>query len=145
MRDDGEGVRNLGTQSCWGKSTSYDDACYFDTAEDTASFPLAVLARGWARLKGDQENMITVTSPTTTCRSRRAHQLGLVIFGASPSWLVTIDHGSTPYTVDLAKSSLILPIVGELSTADNAGDLSQVPSVVPPGTVADGAGNQELG
>ena len=60
VRDDGEGVRNLGTQSCWGKSTSYDDACYFDTAEDTASFPLAVLARGWARLEGDQENMITV-------------------------------------------------------------------------------------
>ena len=144
VRDDGSGVRNLGTESCWGKSTSYDDACYIDTAEDTASFPLAVLARGWARLEGDQENMITVDLAYNDVQIEAGHQLGIVIFGASPSWLVTIDHGSTPYTVDLAKSSLILPIKGGLSTADNAGDLSQVPSVVPPGTVADGAGNQDL-
>lgn len=144
VRDDGEGVKNLGTQSCWGKATSYDDACYYDTAADTASFPLAVVARGWARLKGDQENLITVDLAYNDVRIQPGDQLGIVIFGASPSWLVTIDHGTTPYTVDLAKSSLILPIVGELSTADNAGDLSQVPSVVPPGTVADGAGNQDL-
>jgi len=38
-----------------------------------------------------------------------------------------VDHGSTPYSVDLKKSSLTLPIVGDLSVAKNAGDTSQVP------------------
>ena len=70
---------------------------------------------------------------------QKGDQLGLAIFGASPNWLVTVDHGATPYTVDLKKSSLTLPIVGKLSTAANAGDLSQVPTVVEPGVVADGA------
>ena len=144
VRDDGEGIQTLGSESCFGESVSYDDACYHETTRDTGSFPLAVVARGWARLKGNQENTITVHLAYNDVRIEEGHQLGLVIFGASPSWLVTIDHGSTPYEVDLAKSSLILPIVGELSTADNAGDLSQVPTVVPDGTVADGAGNQDL-
>jgi hypothetical protein len=53
----------------------------------------------------------------------------VAIFGASPDWFVVLDHGSTPYTVDLAKSSLTLPIVGNLSLAPNAGDLSQVPTL----------------
>ena len=144
VRDDGEGVRTLGTQSCWGEETSYDDACYYDTAEDTGSYPLAVLARGWARLKGHKQNSLTVHLAYNDVQIQKGDQLGLAIFGASPNWLVTVDHGSTPYTVDLAKSSLTLPIVGQLPTADNAGDLSQVPTVVPAGAVADGAGSREL-
>jgi X-Pro dipeptidyl-peptidase len=135
VRDDGEGVRNLGTSSCWGKSVSYDDACYIDTTEDTGSFPLAVLARGWARLEGGKTNHLTVDLAYNDVTIQKGEQLGLAIFGASPNWLVTVDHGSTKYTVDLKKSSLTLPIVGNLSTAANAGDLSQVPERLPHGTV----------
>jgi X-Pro dipeptidyl-peptidase len=136
VRVRGEGIRTLGTQSCYGKSTSYDDACYFDTEEDTASLPLGVLARGWARLKGDQENTLTVHLAFNDVQIQKGHQLGLAIFGASPNWLETQDHGSTPYTVDLAKSLLKLPIVGEFSMAANAGDMTKVPSVVPADAVA---------
>lgn len=135
VRDDGEGVRTLGTQSCWGKSVSYDDACYYDTAEDTGSFSLAVLARGWARLEGGKENTITVDLAYNDVEIQKGDQLGLAIFGASRDWLVTVDNQSRPYTVDLAKSALTLPIVGNLSLAPNAGDLSQVPAVVAPGTL----------
>lgn len=144
VRDNGQGSRDLGTQSCWGRSTSYDDACYVDVAADTASFPLAVVARGWARLKGGQENMITVDLAYNDVEIQEGAQLGLVIFGASPSWLVTVDSSSSTYEIDLAKSSLVLPVVGELETADDAGDLSQVPSFVAPGVVADGVGGHGL-
>jgi X-Pro dipeptidyl-peptidase len=139
VRDDGDGVRTLATESCWGRSTTYDDACYRDTERDTGSYPLAVIARGWARLEGGQTNKITVHLAYNDVVIKEGHQLGIAIFGASPSWLVTIDDDDTPYTVDLAKSSLKLPIVGDLEVGADAGDLSQVPSVVAPGVVADGA------
>jgi len=132
VRDNGDGHRNLGTSSCWGESVSYDDACYIDVAEDTASFPLAVLARGWARLKG-QENKLTVDLAYNDVVVQKGDQLGLAIFGASPNWLVTVDGKATPYTIDLKTSSLTLPIMGKLSTAANAGDMSQVPWRAPQG------------
>ncbi len=84
VRDDGEGVKNLGTSSCWGDSVSYDDACYIDTAEDTSSFPLAVLARGWARLEGGKTNDLTVDLAYNDVTIQKGDQLGLAIFGASP-------------------------------------------------------------
>ena len=43
----GEGITTLGTQSCWGESTTADDACYHDTAEDVVTADHAVLTRGW--------------------------------------------------------------------------------------------------
>jgi hypothetical protein len=49
-------------------------------------------------------------------------QLGLVLFGASPHWLVTIDGTTSQYDVDLGTSSLTLPVVGSVSFAGNAGD-----------------------
>jgi X-Pro dipeptidyl-peptidase len=144
VRDNGDGHRNLGTSSCWGESVSYDDACYIDVAEDTASFPLAVLARGWARLKGQQENTVTVDLAYNDVVVQKGDQLGLAIFGASPNWLVTVDGQATPYKVDLKKSSLTLPIVGGLSTAANAGDMSQVPKTLPKGTVPVGRARVQL-
>ena len=91
MRDNGEGNKTLSTQSCWGESTSYDDACYYDSVEDTLSTPLAVLARGWARLEGNQANTLTVDLAYNDVEIPDGHQLGLAIFGASPNWLVTLD------------------------------------------------------
>jgi X-Pro dipeptidyl-peptidase len=125
---DGEGNQTLGDETCWGESTSYDDACYRRSIERTATTPLQVMARGWARLKGDKTNTLTVEMAYDDVVIPAGHQIGLAIFGASPDWLVTLDNGSTDYTVDLAKSSLTLPIVGNLNLAGNAGDLSQVPT-----------------
>ena len=135
VADDGEGNETLGTRSCWGKSTSYDDACYYDSVEHLVSTPLAVLTRGWARLAGNRSNALTVDLAYNDVVIPAGHQLGVAIFGASPDWTVTLDDGSTPYTVDLATSSLTLPIVGSASFGPNAGDMSQVPERVPDGTL----------
>ena len=45
--DRGEGVRTLTTESCYGESVSYDDACYRDVVETVAMTDHAVLTRGW--------------------------------------------------------------------------------------------------
>ena len=144
VRDNGAGNKTLGTQSCYGKKTSYDDGCYFDSVEDTASFPLAVVSRGWARLTGNEENTTRVYLAYNDVVIPAGHQLGLAIFGASPNWTVTIDTKATPYSVDLAKSSLTLPIVGNLSLAGNAGDMRQVPAKVPARTVPGARGRFPL-
>lgn len=73
----------------------------------------------------------------------RGHQLGLVIFGASPDWTLTIDNKATPYSLDLETSSLSLSIVGSLALAGSARNLSQVPIKVPAGT-APGPGAFQL-
>ena len=130
VRDDGEGNVTLGTQSCWGESTPYDDACYFDSVENQVSTSLAVLARGWARLTGNQPNTLTVHLAYNDVLIPAGHQLGVAIFGASPEWLVNLDNRATHYSVDLATSSLVLPLVGSVSFGPNAGDLSQVPEHV---------------
>lgn len=135
VRDDGAGNKTLDTQSCWGKSTSYDDACYFDSVENLVSTPLAVLARGWARLTGNDENRLTVDLAYNDVVIPAGHQLGLAIFAASPQWTVTLDNRATQYSLDLRTSSLTLPVVGAMSLAGNGGDLSQVPAHVPPETV----------
>jgi X-Pro dipeptidyl-peptidase len=134
--DNGEGNRTLSTQSCWGKSVSYDDSCYYDSVEARVSTPLAVLARGWARLPGGgAATTITVHLAYNDVLIPAGHQLGLAIFGASPDWLVTLDTGADQYGVDLATSSLELPVVGTGSFAANAGDLRQVPAFVPAGAL----------
>lgn len=136
--DNGSGNSTQGTESCWGESTSYDDACYRNSIEATQSTPLAVLARGWARLKGNEKNTLTVDLAYNDVVVEKGHQLGLVIFGASPDWTVTVDGSASSYSMDLAESSLTLPIVGALGAAGNAGDLSQVPLHVPQWAVAGG-------
>ena len=141
--DDGAGNTTLGTQSCWGQSTSYDDACYFDSIEALASTPLAVLARGWARLIGNQTNTLTVDLAYNDVVVPAGHQLGLVIFGASPQWLANLDTQATPYAVDLATSSLTLPVVGAASFGPGGGDLRQVPVRLPRGTVPDPGAQQD--
>lgn len=131
VRDDGEGNKTLSTQSCWGKSVSYDDSCYYDSVENVISTPLMVIARGWARLTGGKENTLTVNLAYQDTIVPKGDQLGLAIFGASPDWVVTLDSSSSTYKVDLGASSLSLPIVGSMDLAANAGDMSQVPAHVP--------------
>ena len=85
----------------------------------------------WAPLNGGQSNTLTVDMAYIDVVVPKGDQLGLVIFGASPNWLVTIDGTSSQYDVDLGASSLTLPVVGSVTFANNAGDLTQVPRHVP--------------
>jgi X-Pro dipeptidyl-peptidase len=133
--DNGEGNQTLGTQSCWGKSTSYDDACYHDSIEAHQSEPLAVLARGWARLNGSGWHTLTVDLAYNDVVVTEGHQLGLAIFAASPQWLVTLDNAASMYDMDLGASTLLLPVALAASFGPNAGDLRQVPVRVPLGAV----------
>ena len=54
------------------------------------------------------------------------HQLGLVVIGASPEWVVTVDAAPTTYGLDLRGSLLRLPIVGPV--ADFRAGASRVPT-----------------
>ena len=65
------------------------------------------------------------------------HQLGLVVVGASPEWVVTVDAAPTAYSLDLRGCLLRLPIVGPV--ADFRPGANQVPTkaMLTPGTIAD--------
>ena len=133
--DNGAGNTTGSKETCWGESTSYDDACYHVSVEATQSVPLAVLARGWARLEDVKGGRLTVDLAYNDVVVEKGHQLGLAIFGASPDWVVTVDSGATKYSVDLGDSSLTLPIKGAFDAAADAGDLRQVPRHVPASAV----------
>lgn len=111
----GDGIRTLSTQSCWGESTSYDDACFRDTELNISSTPLQVLARGWARLEGPGTHELSVELHHNDVLLERGHQLGLVVAGASRGRVVTVDNRTTTYTVDLADTELHLPMTGPLA------------------------------
>lgn len=132
-----DGVRTTGTQSCWGASTPADDACYFDVVRHLGSTPLQVLSRGWARLDHPGLHQLTIEMIPNDIVVPAGHQLGLVIFAASPEWVVTVDAAPTPYVLNLRNSLLQIPIAGPV--ADFRPGPSQVPpptAVLPPGTLA---------
>src|SRR5205823_1053946 len=43
----GEGIRTLQTESCWGESRPGDDACYKDTEATKSNVDYEILSRGW--------------------------------------------------------------------------------------------------
>lgn len=133
--DNGAGNRTLSTQSCWGKSTSYDDSCYYNSVEARQRTPLAVVARGWARLAGGQTSDRTVKLTYNDVVIPAGHQIGLAVFGASPDWTVTVDNTASQYQVDLGHTTLSLPEVGPMPTFAATVDWSLVPVTLPAGTV----------
>ncbi len=134
---EGEGVFTAETQSCWGASTAADDGCYFDVLRRTGDTPLQVLSRGWARLVQPGTHRLTIDMTPNDIIVPAGHQLGLVVIGASPEWVVTIDAAPTTYVLNLRSSLLRLPIVGPV--ADFRAGASQVPrkAMLKPGTLAD--------
>ncbi len=104
----GEGARTLQSQSCYGASTGFDDACYFDVERRLGTPPLQVIARGWARLRGAGTHRITVPLTANDVRVPAGHRLGLVVVGASPDWVVTVDQSPSTYRVSLRRTSLRL-------------------------------------
>ncbi|WP_444951312.1 Xaa-Pro dipeptidyl-peptidase [Micromonospora ureilytica] len=117
------GLRTLDTESCWGASTSVDDACYRDTEEVTAVSDHAVLDRGWLDLAHHRslrfstplrpDRWYTVTVPLNAYDAvlPAGHVLGLVLGQSDPEFTDTDDRDAT-VRVDLGRSELILPITG---------------------------------
>lgn len=120
-RSSGEGISTLTTQSCWGSSSTTDDACYKDTAKVVSSAAYQVLSRGW--MDGQHRDSLTGTSPmgsstyyTITWKLRPIDQvipagqrLGLVLTLSDAEFVSSWSTGAT-VTVDLASSVLKLPI-----------------------------------
>ncbi|MDI1461401.1 Xaa-Pro dipeptidyl-peptidase [Catellatospora sp. KI3] len=127
-RSSGEGISTLTTQTCWGSSSSTDDACYKDTAKTVASASYQVLARGW--MDGAHRdsltsptNMSTSTYYTITWKLRpldqvipAGHRLGLVLTLSDAEFVSSHSTGAT-VTVDQTACVLQLPIapVGALT------------------------------
>ncbi|MGE7433154.1 Xaa-Pro dipeptidyl-peptidase [Kitasatospora sp. NPDC001175] len=119
----GEGITTLGTRSCWGDSAPGDSACFLDTAADTAQVDYTVFSRGWADvghyaslsrgvpLTPGKTYSITFALAGTDHVVPAGHRLALIVAGTDNG---LIDPPSTKpsVTVDLAHSSLRLPLVG---------------------------------
>jgi X-Pro dipeptidyl-peptidase len=122
----GDGVRNLENESCWGASNEHEDACYLDVEQRLGQTELQVLSRGWARLDGAGTHNVTVEMTSNDVVVPAGHQLGLVVVGAYPGWVVTVDDAATEYGLDLGATTLSLPVDGAMSSF--AADRGKVPA-----------------
>jgi X-Pro dipeptidyl-peptidase len=120
-RSQGEGIRTLDTESCWGESTVDDDSCYHDTEKNVATTDAGVLTRGWV----DAAHRDSLTRPSQlrpgrwyTVRWRlHAHDtvlpagrvLGLVLTVSDAEFTQPTSTGAT-VDVDLGHSRLNLPV-----------------------------------
>jgi X-Pro dipeptidyl-peptidase len=141
-RASGEGISTLTTESCWGSSSSTDDACYKDTTKVVSSAAFQVLSRGW--MDGQHRNSLTSTTAmnsstfyTITWKLRPIDQvipagqrLGLVLTLSDAEFVTSHSTGAT-VTVDLASSGLTLPVASGAGLA--APSLS--PPTAPPAVV----------
>ena len=115
------GIKNLTSRSCWGASTSYDSACFLDTAADLTSVDHQVIATSWADIGHWQSlrhgTALTPGRPYTMTFSLGSldhivpagHRIGLVIGGTDGFWFTAPTLQPT-ITVDLAGTSVTLPV-----------------------------------
>lgn len=120
-----EGVRTLATESCWGESSTVDDACYLDAEEIVVTTDHEVLTRGWldaahhrslrftAPLLPDRWYTMTIPMAAYDVTVPAGHVLGLVLGQSDPDYTVAEDTDAT-VAVDLAASTLLLPVAGRL-------------------------------
>ncbi|MEU8819143.1 Xaa-Pro dipeptidyl-peptidase [Actinoplanes sp. NPDC048796] len=121
----GEGITTLATESCWGASTTADDACYRDTAPSLTTADHAILTRGWqdaahhvslrftTPLRPDRWYTVTVPMQATDQRLPAGHVLGLILQASDNEYSTPQSTGAT-IGLDLRGSSLTLPLVGRL-------------------------------
>ncbi|PRX95438.1 Xaa-Pro dipeptidyl-peptidase [Allonocardiopsis opalescens] len=118
---DGEGIRDLETESCWGESSATDDSCYIDTAINEITTDVYPLTRGWMNaahhaslelpepLQPGRWYTITVPFNTYDTVIPAGHVLGLAITQSDLEYTEPDPTGAT-VRVDLAGSRLDLPI-----------------------------------
>lgn len=129
---EGEGIRTLDSESCWGESREGDDACYRDTEATTADVDYQVLSRGWADLANheslSQESPLAPGTPyemtfrlaTTDHVIPAGHRLGLVV-GGTDSAFIQAPAEPGRVEVGLAGTSVSLPVVGGAAAVRDAG------------------------
>ncbi|WNV82853.1 Xaa-Pro dipeptidyl-peptidase [Umezawaea sp. Da 62-37] len=138
----GEGIRTLGTESCWGESRTGDDACYFDTATTSTSVSAEIISRGWADLANHNSlstpsALVAGTKYTMTFRLsttdhvvKQGHRLGLVV-GGTDSGQISAPSRLPRVTLDLAGTSVRLPVVGALPRASAERTVGPVTALAP--------------
>lgn len=122
-RDRGEGIRTLDSETCWGESTSEDNACYRDTEKTTHEAPYEVVTHGW--LDAQNRESLESSKPLKPGKSYRfqwdtlpedyvlkeGHRIGVIIAGSDRARLLP-DSNLATFQVSLTKSKISLPIVG---------------------------------
>ncbi|WP_408013382.1 Xaa-Pro dipeptidyl-peptidase [Saccharopolyspora elongata] len=128
----GEGIRTLQTESCWGESRPGDDACYKDTEATTTEVDFEIIARGWADLANHESlsaerplepgkpYTMTFRLATTDHVVPAGHQLALIIGGTDGAFIVA-PRQPGQIGLDLAQTSVTLPVVGGLPAVTSAG------------------------
>jgi X-Pro dipeptidyl-peptidase len=144
----GEGITTLKTQSCWGQSTTVDDACYFDTQQDFVTTDVDVITRGWldaahhvtlsrqTPLTPGRWYTITVPIDTTDAVVRAGHRLGVVVTQSDNENTTPTPTGAT-VTIDPRGSRLNAPLTLYGTTYPKglpAATRSQFPHTVTPHT-----------
>jgi X-Pro dipeptidyl-peptidase len=119
--DLGPGITTLGTRSCWGESTSYDSACFLDTAAELAVVDHQLIATSWADIghwRSLQHGSPLVPGRPYTmtfslgCLDHvvpAGHRIGLVI-GGTDGFRFTAPTLHPTITVDLSGTSVTLPV-----------------------------------
>ncbi|MEV8637157.1 Xaa-Pro dipeptidyl-peptidase [Streptosporangium sp. NPDC051023] len=118
----GQGITTTSEESCHGESTADDDACYRKVVTNVASRPLEIVARGWI----DVQNRNSLSHPSPLPQGsygrvrwetlpqdyifKKGHRLSLVIAGTDSTYSGEAATGAH-VTVDLARSSVLLPLV----------------------------------
>ncbi|MBW8482373.1 Xaa-Pro dipeptidyl-peptidase [Actinomadura sp. PM05-2] len=125
----GSGIRTLATEDCHGESTAYDDACYRQTQIRTVTSDVNVVARGWM----DAQNRVSLSRQTPLTPGKyysvkwqdlaqdyvfaKGHRLALVLAGTDGDYNEDTPTGAK-VTVDLAGSSVTVPVTAGPATAD---------------------------
>ncbi|QRP48995.1 Xaa-Pro dipeptidyl-peptidase [Amycolatopsis sp. FDAARGOS 1241] len=119
----GEGIKTGTAETCWGATAPGDDACYKVTSADTANVGYTVISRGWADLANYRS--LSHESPLTPGKAYSmtfrlastdhvvpaGHALALIIGGTDGDFITGPANAPT-LTVDLAKTSVRVPLVG---------------------------------
>ncbi|MEC4017479.1 Xaa-Pro dipeptidyl-peptidase [Streptomyces sp. H27-D2] len=141
----GEGISTLPETSCWGSSATGDSACFKNTKAKTADVDYTVVSRGWADLGNYASDLhgkpltpgksytITLDLAATDHVLPKGHRLALIV-GGTDAGLIEPPSSTPKLTVDLARTSARLPLVGgaaAFARATKGGDFSVAPDAAP--------------
>ena len=120
----GEGIATSASkESCHGRSTAADDACYFVTTKTTHTARYEIVTRGW--LDAKHRKSIRSSEPLTPGETynfrwkgfgedyvfKKGHRIGVIVAGSDATFTVP-DGQQATVDVNLHKSRVTLPIVG---------------------------------
>ncbi|MGW3291773.1 Xaa-Pro dipeptidyl-peptidase [Streptomyces sp. NPDC001002] len=143
----GEGISTLTDRSCWGASTTGDNACFKNTAAKKTAVDYTVFSRGWADLgnyASDRKGVpltpgkaytITLDLAATDHVVPAGHRLALIVAGTDKD-LIDPPADKPTLTVDLSRTSARVPLVGGASAFRQA--TSGTPAAVAQETDLDG-------